>query len=110
MVGDIKMNNLTASDRKKMRSKIDTVIVRALKKNFPDRFIVGFDDCVVGVGSSYMGFVVLYSEKRIIEKLMKKMSYGDAIELFESKMLATHMSECPPVFLIDETLDKTKIL
>lgn len=104
------MNNLTASDRKTMRSKMDTTIVKALKKSSPDRFLVGFDDCVVGIGSSYMGFVVLYSEKKIVKKLMKKMSYGDAVELFESKMAETHSLECPPVFLIDETLDKTEIL
>lgn len=105
------MSSISANERKKMKVKIYcNTTLKDLKRDFPNRFLDGFDDCIIGTGNSHMGTVVLYSEKKIIAKLMKKMSSEEACEAFEQKMLSTYSSECPPVFLIGETLDKTAIL
>ena len=67
----------------------------------------GFDDAIIGIGSQ-MGHtktVVIYSQTKIIECLMKDMSADDAIEYFEFNTLGAYVGDTTPIYVDDSVLE-----
>ena len=60
--------------------------------------IDGFDDCIIGICTSFKGSTLLYSENKVIRKLMKDMSEDEAWEYYDYNILEAYMSPYRPVF------------
>ena len=66
-------------------------------------FADGFDDCIIGMTINDKGLaVVLYSSKKVINKLEEKMSYPDASDYFYFNIKGAYVGDRTPVFLEEE--------
>jgi hypothetical protein len=83
-------------------TKVKSVLDEIMATN-PDAVIVkGYDDCLVGTCETFEGTRLLYSESKIINKLMDKgMSDTEALEYFENNILGIYYGAYSPVFLVD---------
>jgi hypothetical protein len=61
----------------------------------------GFDDCIIGMTFRDDTPVVLYSSRKVIEKLANDMGEIDAIEYFEFNVSGAYVGERTPVFWND---------
>ena len=67
-----------------------------------DKFV--FDDAIVGIVSRCaMSHIIVYSESKVLDILMKKyeMTDLDAIEWFDYNMMGSYVGEGTPMFLTD---------
>ena len=63
-------------------------------------FLDGFDDCVIGICEQFgRPSVVVYDRDRIIAKLSKDMSAGDAEEYYSFNIIGGWVGEYTPVFV-----------
>jgi hypothetical protein len=61
----------------------------------------GYDDCIVGIVETSEGARLLYSERKIIEKLKIDKTEEQAMVCFENTLLNGQMNVYSPVFLMD---------
>ena len=76
------------------QSKIDEII-----EMYPDETfltVTDMDEAIVGVDVT--NFRLVYSVDKIVEILMKDMSYDDAIEYFDFNIAGAYMGEATPIF------------
>jgi hypothetical protein len=76
------------------QSKIDEII-----EMYPDETfltVTDMDEAIVGVDVT--NFRLVYSVDKIVEILMKDMSYDDAIEYFDFNIAGAYMGEDTPIF------------
>jgi hypothetical protein len=66
-------------------------------------FADGFDDAIIGLGSCFHSFKVIYDKKKIIEILCQDMNYEEAVEYFSFNIIGAYVGEETPVFLEDLT-------
>lgn len=84
------------------KEKYETILEKMEETN-PDAVILeGYDNCVVGICNTFSGAVLLYSEDKIIEKLMSNMTEEKAIEFYEYNILNAYYGQYSPVFLVSE--------
>ena len=68
----------------------------------PDAVAVdGFDDCIVGIVDTFEGTKLLYSERKIVDKLKKDMTEEEAVEYFDYNILGSYVGEYTPVYSMD---------
>lgn len=72
-------------------------------------FMDGHDDAIIGVGTKYQHLSVIYSKKKILDRLLKDMDYEDSIEFFEFNIAGAYVGENTPIIL-DDTIDYESIL
>jgi hypothetical protein len=71
-----------------------------ISEDYPELLkINGFDEAVLGVVERCDLQVVCYDRNKVIEILMRDMSYEEAIEYFEFNILGAYMGEHTPVYL-----------
>ena len=59
----------------------------------------GFDEAIVGVVQRMGVQAICYDQEKVIEILMRDMSYEDAIEYFEFNIAGAWVGEATPFFL-----------
>jgi hypothetical protein len=60
----------------------------------------GFDDCLIGIVSTFNGSVFLYDEDLIIKKLMKDgMTDEEAWEYYDFNILGSWVGDYTPIYL-----------
>jgi hypothetical protein len=59
----------------------------------------GFDEAIVGVVQRMGIQAICYDQEKVIEILMRDMSYEDAIEYFEFNIAGAWVGEATPFFL-----------
>lgn len=64
-------------------------------------FADGFDDAIIGLGSCFNSYKVVYDKKKVIDILCKDMNYEEAIEYFEFNIVGSYVGDETPVFLED---------
>ena len=85
-------------------SKSTKFIFEFMEEINPDAMrLDGFDDCAIGIVQKFSGEVLLYSEKKIIRKLMKSMTKDEAWEYFNYNILGAYVGDYTPVFLLENT-------
>jgi hypothetical protein len=63
----------------------------------------GYDDCIVGVSEEFgNGPRIIYSRKKIIEKLMVGIEYEEALEFYYYNIVGGFFGEQNPIFLLDD--------
>jgi hypothetical protein len=63
----------------------------------------GYDDCIVGVSEEFgNGPRIIYSRKKIIEKLMVGIEYEEALEFYYYNIVGGFLGEQNPIFLLDD--------
>jgi len=64
-------------------------------------FADGFDDAIIGVGSTFGGSLcAVYDTDEIIEILMKQgMDYAEALEHFDYNIAGSYVEEQTPIFM-----------
>ena len=60
----------------------------------------GFDDAVIGIVYGVQPKAV-YSVRKIVDILMKDMSYEDAVEHFEYNIAGSYVGEKTPLYIYD---------
>jgi hypothetical protein len=76
------------------QSKIDEII--EMYPDEPFMTVTDMDEAIVGVDVT--NFRLVYSVDKIVEILMKDMSYDDAIEYFDFNIAGAYMGEATPIF------------
>lgn len=61
----------------------------------------GYDDCLVGICNSFHGYLLVYSEEKIIEKLEKEMSLEKALEYYDYNFLGGNYGTHSPVYFYE---------
>jgi len=64
-------------------------------------FADGFDDAIVGLGSCFNSYKVIYDKKRVIQILSQDMTEEEALEYFSFNIIGAYVGEETPVFLED---------
>ena len=64
-------------------------------------FMDGFDDAILGWGTKFTSSSVVYSKKKIIEKLCKDMTLDEAFEYFDFNIAGAYVGEHTPIILDD---------
>jgi len=78
---------------------MDNKYIEAIREINPDALLAdGFDDCITGIVQKFEGFVLMYSEKKIIEKLSEEMPEDDAWDYYSFNIVGAYMGEYSPVF------------
>lgn len=63
----------------------------------------GYDDCIIGVSEEFgNGPRIIYSRKKIIEKLMVGIEYEEALEFYYYNIVGGFFGEQNPIFLLDD--------
>jgi hypothetical protein len=62
----------------------------------------GYEDALIGVGWQFTQELRVYSVKKVLEILMRDMSYEEAREFFDFNMVGAYMGTGTPVFVEDE--------
>jgi hypothetical protein len=79
-----------------------TQILEKMEEINPDAVILEeLDNCIVGICNTFEGACLLYSETKIIQKLMKEMTEEEAIKFYEFNILNSHYGQHTPIFLVD---------
>jgi hypothetical protein len=79
-----------------LKEKID---VFCQEHNISCLFADGFDDAIIGLGSCFNSYKVIYDKDKVIEILCKEMTYEEAIEHFEYNIIGSYVGDETPVFL-----------
>ena len=61
----------------------------------------GYDDCVIGLAYQHTRPLIVYSKKKVIERLMEDMSRDDAEEFFQFNIGGTYLGAGTPLFMED---------
>jgi hypothetical protein len=61
----------------------------------------GYDDCVVGLAYQHTRPLIVYSKRKIIERLMEDMSREDAEDFFEWNIGGAYLGAGTPLFMED---------
>lgn len=69
----------------------------------PMLFMDGFDDAILGWGAKFTSCSVVYSKKKIIEKLSCDMTLDEAYEYFDFNIAGAYVGEHTPFILDDIT-------
>lgn len=78
-------------------------ILNKLEEINPDAVVLqGLDACVIGICNAYNGAILLYSENKIIKRLMKDMTEEDAIKYYSNEILNIYHGLYSPVFLVSK--------
>lgn len=65
----------------------------------------GYNDCILGLCNTYDGVRVLYSERKIINKLMAQgMSEKNAFVYYDNELLGKYHGVYSPIFFMDLNL------
>mgnify|MGYP003662366555 FL=1 len=62
----------------------------------------GYDDCVVGLAYQHTRPLIVYSKRKVIERLMEDMSREDAEDFFEWNIGGAYLGAGTPLFLEDD--------
>lgn len=65
-------------------------------------FMDGFDDAIMGTGTKFHQLSVVYSKKKILQKLCNDMDYEDAIEYFNFNIAGAYVGENTPIIFEDD--------
>jgi hypothetical protein len=80
-------------------------MLERILENFPEEQILkadGFDDCIIGFVGSFDDVKLVYSVKKILEKLVTEgMSELDAIEHYEYNIAGGYVGEKTPIWCDD---------
>jgi hypothetical protein len=84
------------------RNKLDDIL-----DQFPEEEILiadGYDDCIIGYDYGIGDIRIIYSVKKILNKLVKKdyMTEEEAIEHFEYNMRGGYVGEKTPIWCQDD--------
>jgi hypothetical protein len=93
-----------SEENKEIRERIVELNPKALFMDGLDRDKFAFDDAIIGIASRCaMPHIIVYSESKVIDILMKKyeMTDLDAIEWFDYNMIGAYLGEGTPMFLSD---------
>ena len=81
-------------------------MLQEIIETYPDyEFMVcdGFDDCILGYDYGTGEHIrLIYSVKKVLDKLAKDMSDMDAIEYFEFNMRGAYVGETTPIWCQDD--------
>jgi hypothetical protein len=81
---------------------MENIYLDAITEINPDAIVLtGFDDCIVGLCNTFEGSRLLYSEKKIIDKLSQDMTVEEAKEYYEFNILGGYLGTYTPIFLMD---------
>jgi hypothetical protein len=61
----------------------------------------GYDDCVIGLAYQHTRPLIVYSKKKVIERLMEDMSRDDAEEFFQFNIGGAYLGAGTPLFMED---------
>ena len=62
----------------------------------------GYDDCVVGLAYQHTRPLIVYSKRKVIERLMEDMSREDAEDFFQFNIVRADQGAGTPLFLEDD--------
>jgi hypothetical protein len=62
----------------------------------------GYDDCVVGLAYQHTRPLIVYSKRKVIERLMEDMSKEDAEDFFQFNIVRADQGAGTPLFLEDD--------
>ena len=81
-----------------------TKILNKLEEINPDAVVLeGLDTCVIGICNTFSGAILLYSENKIIKRLMKEMTEEEAVKYYDDNILNSHYyGQYSPVFLVSK--------
>jgi hypothetical protein len=84
------------------RTKLNDIL-----EQFPEEEILiadGYDDCIIGYDYGIGDIRIIYSVKKILNKLVKKdyMTEEEAIEYFEYNMRGGYVGEKTPIWCQDD--------
>ena len=65
----------------------------------------GYDDCIVGITEEFgNGPRILYSKKKILEKLIIGIHEDEALEFYYYNIVGGYFGEQNPIFLVDDII------
>ena len=71
-----------------------------ISEEYPDLLKAdGFDDAIIGVVERIGVQAICYDQEKVIEILMKDMTYEEAVEYFEFNIAGAWVGESTPFFL-----------
>ena len=71
-----------------------------ISEEYPDLLKAdGFDDAIIGVVERIGIQAICYDQEKVIEILMKDMTYEEAVEYFEFNIAGAWVGESTPFFL-----------
>ena len=59
----------------------------------------GYDDCVIGLAYQHTRPLIVYSKKKVIERLMEDMGRDDAEEFFQFNIVGSWVGDGTPMFI-----------
>ena len=62
----------------------------------------GYDDCVIGLAYQHTRPLIVYSKRKVIERLMEDMSREDAEDFFQFNIVRADQGAGTPLFLEDD--------
>jgi len=65
----------------------------------------GYEDALIGVGWQFTQELRVYSVKKVLENLMRDMSYEEAREFYDFNIVGAYVGPGTPVFVEDEEFD-----